>query len=74
MKVSDIRELSRDELPGKENDLKEEFFNLKFQHKTGQLENSHKLKQARKNVARIKTIIKELEISDQENKLHTGKE
>ena len=60
MKVSEIRELSLGEMQTKVNDLREEMFNLRFQHGTGQLENTTKLKQAKKDIARLKTIIQEV--------------
>jgi len=60
MKVSEIRELRLEEMQTKVNDLREEMFNLRFQHGTGQLENTQKLKQTRKDIARLKTIIQEV--------------
>ncbi|UCE56593.1 MAG: 50S ribosomal protein L29, partial [Desulfobacterales bacterium] len=60
MKASEIRELSREEMQRKVDDLREELFNLNFQHETGQLENSQKLKQTKRDVARIKTIMREV--------------
>jgi len=59
MKPSEIRELSSEEKLRKANDLKEELFNLRFQHEIGQLENSQKMKQIKREIARVKTIIKE---------------
>lgn len=47
----------------KEKQYKEELFNLRFQQATGQLENTARLKQVRKNIARIKTILSEKELS-----------
>lgn len=63
MKAKEIRELSSVELEGKVKDLKEELFNLRFQHATGQLENPMRIKEVRKSIARVKTIIKERELS-----------
>ena len=60
MKVSEIRELSLGEMQTKANDLREEMFNLRFQHGTGQLENTQKLKQTKRDIARLKTIIQEV--------------
>jgi large subunit ribosomal protein L29 len=60
MKVSEIRELSLGEMQTKANDLREEMFNLRFQHGTGQLENTQKLKQTKKDIARLRTIIQEV--------------
>jgi large subunit ribosomal protein L29 len=59
MKVSDIRDLSLEELRGKEKDLREELFNLRFQHATGQLENTMRIPELKKDIARVKTILGE---------------
>jgi large subunit ribosomal protein L29 len=59
MKMSEIRELGREEVRQKLNDLKEELFNLRFQHKIGQLENTAKLKGLRQDIARVNTALKE---------------
>jgi large subunit ribosomal protein L29 len=63
MKPSEIRELSLEEKLRKANDLKEELFNLRFQHEIGQLENSQKMKQIKRDIARVKTIIRESELN-----------
>ncbi len=59
MKATEIRELSDDELNNKESELKDQLFKLKFQHALGQLENTVKLKNVKKDIARIKTILTE---------------
>lgn len=59
MKAIEIRELSDAELNNKESDLKDQLFKLKFQHALGQLENTVKLKNVKKDIARIKTILTE---------------
>lgn len=59
MKASEIRELSPQERDHKLADLKEELFNLRFQHASGQLENPTKIGQAKKDIARLKTVILE---------------
>ncbi|MFH2011791.1 MAG: 50S ribosomal protein L29 [Pseudomonadota bacterium] len=59
MKATEIRELSDIELRQKEKHLSEEFFNLKFQLATGQLENTMRVPQVKKDLARVKTILKE---------------
>ena len=64
MKVSEIRELSMEERYRKLTELKEALFNLRFQHETGQLENSQKLKLTRRDIARVQTVIRE-ELSKQ---------
>ena len=62
MKAKEIRELSAEELNQKLPSLKEELFNLRFQHATGQLENPTRIKDVKKSIARIKTIQREAEI------------
>lgn len=59
MKSTEIRELSDDELVDKEAELKDQLFKLRFQHALGQLENAMKLKNLKKDIARIKTIRRE---------------
>jgi len=59
MKVSELKELSTDELRAKGSELTKELFNLRFQHHTGRLENTAKLSSLKKDIARIKTILTE---------------
>lgn len=59
MKAKEIRELSLEEMIQKEKDLTEELFNLKFQFSMGQLENSMRVKQVKRDLARVKTILTE---------------
>ncbi|WP_045212990.1 50S ribosomal protein L29 [Desulfonatronovibrio magnus] len=59
MKPQDIRELSASERQEKLHDFNRELFNLRFQHATAQLENTQRLSQVRKTIARIQTIIRE---------------
>ena len=63
MKASEIKDLSMEEMLRKLDDLKEEFFNLRFQHETGQLENPQKMKQTKRDIARVKTFIKQSELN-----------
>ncbi|WP_010307952.1 50S ribosomal protein L29 [Kurthia senegalensis] len=63
MKANEIRELATVELEGKVKSLKEELFNLRFQLATGQLENTARIREVRKAIARMKTVIREREIS-----------
>ncbi len=56
MKATEVRNLSDEELVQKEQDLKEEMFNLRFQFFTGQLENTTRLTQIRRDIARVMTI------------------
>ena len=60
MKASEIRELGLPELKQKVVDLKQELFNLRFQHQVGQLENPQRLKETKRDIARLKTVIKEV--------------
>jgi large subunit ribosomal protein L29 len=64
MKTSEIKDLSKEEMLRKLGDLKEELFNLRFQHETGQLENPQKMKQTKRDIARIKTIIKQSQLTN----------
>jgi large subunit ribosomal protein L29 len=59
MKVEETRGLSPDQLKDKLLDLKKEQFNLRFQKATGQLENLARVRQVRRDIARIKTILRE---------------
>jgi large subunit ribosomal protein L29 len=59
MKASELRDLSVEELESKSQELNQELFNLKFQLATGQLENSARLPQTRKDIARVMTILRE---------------
>ncbi len=59
MKARELKDLSAAELRQKEQDFTTELFNLKFQHATGQLENTQRLPQVRKDLARVKTILRE---------------
>ena len=64
MKISEVREMNLEEMQRKVIDLKEELFNLRFQHEIGQLENPNKMKQTRRDIARIQTIIREVEVKN----------
>lgn len=66
MLAKEIRERSNEELQNDINTLKEELFNLRFQQATGQLENTARMKDVKKTIARIKTVITERELSNQE--------
>lgn len=68
MKASEIKELNPEEMHRKAGDLKEELFNLRFQHGIGQLENSAKMKQVKRDIARIKTVIRETELKNKTDK------
>ena len=59
MKASEIRDLSVEELEKKNEELNQELFNLRFQLHTGHLENTVKVSQAKKDIARVKTVLRE---------------
>ena len=59
MKAKEITALTTPEMLDKEKQYKEELFNLRFQQATGQLENTARLSQVRKNIARIKTVLRQ---------------
>ena len=64
MKASEIRDMNIEEMEHKLSDLKEELFNLSFQHEIGQLENPQRMKETKRDIARIKTIIREVEVKN----------
>ena len=59
MKVEDLRQNSEDELKQHVLDLKKEAFNLRFQQASGQLENTSRVRQVRRDIARVKTVLNE---------------
>ena len=63
MKAKEITALTTAEMLDKEKQYKEELFNLRFQQATGQLESTARLKQVRKNIARIKTVLRQQELN-----------
>jgi len=63
MKPSEVRDMSPEERGQKLAEMQEAFFNLRFQHETGQLENPQKLKQAKRDIARVKTVMREMELN-----------
>ena len=62
MKVKELENLSESELESKLRELKEELFNLRFQNVTGQLENPMRLRQVRRDIARVKTVQRQREL------------
>ncbi len=62
MKASEIRDMNLNELNAKEKELKAELFNLRFQLAVNQLENPMRIKAVKKDIARIKTIMREMEL------------
>jgi large subunit ribosomal protein L29 len=59
MKIADVRGLTADQLADRLLDLKREQFNLRFQAATGQMEKSHRVNEVRKDIARIKTVLRQ---------------
>ena len=59
MKAADLRDLTLEELQAKLKEVSEELFNLNFQHSRQQLDNTVRLGQARKDLARIKTVLRQ---------------
>lgn len=62
MKARELRELSKDELERRMEELRDQLFKLRAQHAIGQLENTAKLKNIKRDIARIKTILKERQL------------
>lgn len=63
MKAQEIRDLSAEELVVKLGDLKKDLFNLRLQHATNQLDNPIKIADVKRDIARVKTIIRERDLS-----------
>jgi large subunit ribosomal protein L29 len=59
MKAADLRELTKEELAAKLKEVNEELFKAYFQHSSNQLDNTGRLKEARKDLARLKTVLHE---------------
>ncbi len=57
MKIDEIKELTAKELLARKRELREEIFNLRVQQQSGQLERPHMLRAARRNIARIETVL-----------------
>lgn len=62
MKANEIRKMSSEDLDNKVNELKNELFNLRFRLATGQLDNPSSIKSVKRDIARVKTIIREREL------------
>ena len=62
MKANEIRELTTTEIEQKVKSLKEELLNLRFQLATGQLENTARIREVRKSIARMKTVVRHREL------------
>ena len=64
MKTNKVRELTTEELNERERELKTELFNLRFQHATGQLSNPQRIKECRRDIARVKTLLRERQVGN----------
>jgi len=63
MKPSQVREMGPDELRTKEKELQEQLFRLRVQQSIGQLDNAIRLRQIRRDIARVKTVLREKQVS-----------
>ena len=63
MKVKEVRELSAQELNNKLGDLKKDLFNLRLQHAINQLDNPQKIVEVKRDIARVKTVLREKELA-----------
>jgi large subunit ribosomal protein L29 len=61
MKIRELRELSTDELRARHEELRDQMFKLRFQKSLGQLESPMKIKNIKREIARIKTLLKEIQ-------------
>ena len=59
MKVTELRDMTADQLQAKLKELKSELFNLRFQHAINQLDNPHKISDVKKDIARVMTVLQE---------------
>ena len=64
MKASEVKDLTTAELESKLKDLKAELFNLRFQHAINQLENPGRIETVKKDIARVKTVMRSNELKD----------
>jgi large subunit ribosomal protein L29 len=63
MKASQLRDMSKEDLIAEEAALRQQLFRLRFQSATGQLESASKVRSVRRDIARIKTILREMELA-----------
>ncbi len=66
MEAKKLREMSADELAQKRHDLKEEIFHLKLRRATSRLENPMKLRETKKDLARVETLLRERELQNED--------
>jgi large subunit ribosomal protein L29 len=65
MKATELADLDADELAAKLAEAKEELFNLRFQNVTGQLDNPNRLREVRKDIARVLTVMRQRELAEE---------
>ncbi len=65
MKASKMRDMSREDLVQEDRELREQLFKLRFQAATGQLESASRVRAVRRDIARIQTILREMEIQEE---------
>jgi large subunit ribosomal protein L29 len=68
MKASKMRDMSRDDLLQEDSELRQQLFKLRFQTATGQLESASRVRAVRRDIARIQTILREMEIDEERKK------
>ena len=68
MKAKELQDLSLDELKEKEKELNQAFFNLRFQKATGQLGNTAMIGKTKRDLARVKTILRKTELAEEGNR------
>ena len=66
MKASEIRKMSEKDIEAKLHDLKDELFKLRFQQAINQLDNPMRIKAVKKDIARVKTVIRDIELHGKE--------
>lgn len=64
MRASQMRDMSRDDLVLEERALREQIFKLRFQTATGQLENASRIRGVRKDIARVRTVLRAMELAE----------
>jgi len=64
MKTTELRKMTAEELNTELVELKEQLFKIRFQHATNQLDNPMELKTVRREIARVKTILREMELAE----------
>ncbi len=68
MKASKMRDMSKEDLLQEEGQLREQLFKLRFQTATGQLESAPRLRGVRRDIARIQTVLREIEVAQERKK------